>query len=317
MATVRGSNTDNSLHDNMSETNPVLPDAPLDVREQLRQHFSVPYTQHNDRWHNLWEKGEFLPFDRGQPNPALIDTLTDRHTLVGKPVISHNGKTRKRALVPGCGRGYDVLLLAAFGYDAYGLEVSESAVKACNEFAEKEFAQYTTRGSEYGCGMVKFVLGDFFKNDWFEELRLPAGGFDLIYDYTVGRPYESRAHYMLMLLQFLCALPPARRPDWALRTSQLLNRSSEARLICVEFPTYKAPSTGGPPFGLTPDVYVSHLSRPGEHVPYTPQGYPEESSSSKEGIDGKSGLVRLDHWQPERTHAIGKGTDWVSVWTHK
>jgi len=85
----------------------------------------------------------------------------------------------------------------------------------------------------------------------------------------------------------------------------------------VEFPTYKAPSTGGPPFGLTPDVYVSHLSRPGEHVPYTPEGYPEESSSSKEGIDGNSGLVRMDHWQPERTHAIGKGTDWVSVWTHK
>jgi len=192
IATTRGSNTENNLRDNMSDTNPVLPDAPLDVREQLRQHFSVPYTQHNDRWHNLWEKGEFLPFDRGQPNPALIDTLTDRHTLVGKPVISHNGKTRKRALVPGCGRGYDVLLLAAFGYDAYGLEVSESAVKACNEFAEKEFAQYTTKGSEYGCGLVKFILGDFFKTDWFEELRLPAGGFDLIYDYTVGRPYESQ-----------------------------------------------------------------------------------------------------------------------------
>lgn len=86
-----------------------------------------------------------------------------------------------------------MLLLAAFGYDAYGLEVSESAVKACNEFAEKEFAQYTTRGSEYGCGMVKFVLGDFFNNDWSAELHLPDGGFDLIYDYTVGHPHPGLA----------------------------------------------------------------------------------------------------------------------------
>lgn len=34
-----------------------------------------------------------------------------------------------KALVPGCGKGYDVLLLSAFGYDATGLEISSKALE--------------------------------------------------------------------------------------------------------------------------------------------------------------------------------------------
>lgn len=156
----------------------------LDAREQLRQHFNVEYVHHNDCWDKLWKKGDFLPWDRGEPNPALIDTLTDRRDLVGRPVASKQGR-RKRALVPGCGKGYDVLVLASFGYDAYGLDVSASAVKASEEFAEKEFANYTEVGSEYGCGAYKFLYGDFFKDDWVKQGGFD-GGFDLIYDYTVS-----------------------------------------------------------------------------------------------------------------------------------
>ncbi|KAA6414026.1 MAG: thiol methyltransferase [Lasallia pustulata] len=80
--------------------------------------------------------------------------------------------------------------------------------------------------------------------------------------------------------------------------SQLLAPAPAANLICLEFPTYKDPSLGGPPFGLSPAVYVEHLSHPGEELP-------------------PGGLERVAHWQPERTHEIGKGTDWVSVWRHQ
>lgn len=107
-------------------------------------------------------------------------------------------------------------------------------------------------------------------------------------------------------------MPPDLRPAWALRMSQLL--SSNGRLVCLEFPTYKAPSTGGPPWGVTPSTYVCHLNRPGEKIKYDAEGYVDKE---EEGIPkSKDALLRIFHWQPTRTHEIGKGTDWVSIWCH-
>lgn len=112
--------------------------------------------------------------------------------------------------------------------------------------------------------------------------------------------------------QFLSALPPSLRPAWSLRMSQLL--SPTGRLICLEFPTYKPPSTGGPPWALPPVVYEEHLTQPGEDVPYDAEGNVQVVEPKKEN---KHTLARIAHWQPERTHEVGKGTDWVSVWRHK
>ena len=101
---------------------------------------------------------------------------------------AEGNRYRKKALVPGCGRGVDVLLLASFGYDAYGLEYSGAAVQACRQ-EEKESttsAKYPVRDEEVGRGKVTFVQGDFFKDDWLEELGLGLNCFDLIYDYTVS-----------------------------------------------------------------------------------------------------------------------------------
>ena len=85
-------------------------------------------------------------------------------------------------------------------------------------------------------------------------------------------------------------------------------------LICVEFPTYKDPSTGGPPYALPPEVYLAHLTQPGMKVPYKEDGRVEHNAVDRHDT---AGLKRVAHWQPERTHEIGKGTDWVSVWQHK
>ncbi|KAH7356592.1 thiol methyltransferase-like protein [Rhexocercosporidium sp. MPI-PUGE-AT-0058] len=260
-------------------------DQPTDARARLLSHFTSAQgsAEHGSKWNELWTEG-FLPWDKGFPNPALSDLLSQRQDLLPPP-SSQQSLRKKKALVPGCGKGYDVLLLSAHGYDGYGLEISSKALEEARK-VEGEMAgkgDYATReGVERGSGGV-----------------LGGEKFDLIYDYT-----------------FLSALPPVMRPAWSERFVDLL--APEGRVVCVEFPTYKPPSTGGPPFALPPKVYLAHLTRPGEELPYAEDG---ELLESKLGEPSKSGLVRVAHFQPERTHQIGydadgKVTDWVSVWRH-
>ena len=184
-------------------------------REKLRQHFiSRPTDSHPSAWNDLYAKS-FTPWDKGFPNPALVETI-ERKDLFGDGTKVLNAKNvylrRKKALVPGCGRGYDVLLLAAFGYDAYGLESSELALEDArkleakandildgrkpddgseiSEGEKKKFEIYRTRDPAVGRGTCHWVTGDFFKNDWVDkikedELGLFDGTFEVIYDYTV------------------------------------------------------------------------------------------------------------------------------------
>lgn len=163
-------------------------------RERLRQHVLEAHTSPDQpiQWNDMY-KSATTPWDRGCPNPALSEILA-RRDLVGEPttVDPAMGKRRKRALVPGCGKGYDVLLLAAFGYDAYGLEMSELALEAAraNEVKSKGEELYKTRDERVGSGKVTWIVGDFFKDDWFKTVDASFDGtFDLLYDYTVGVPF--------------------------------------------------------------------------------------------------------------------------------
>lgn len=158
-----------------------------DARARLKATFSIPPSEHGKGWDKLWQEGDFLPWDKGIPNPALVDLLSNRRDLIGSPVVEEGGfygMRRKRALVPGCGRGYDVLLLASFGYDAYGLEISESAVQRCEEEKSANGSKYSVKDETVGAGETKFIVGDFFADDWLKEVK-GAGNFELIYDYTV------------------------------------------------------------------------------------------------------------------------------------
>ena len=148
-----------------------------------------PHEHHGSRWIKLWDQN-VTPWDRGQPSPALKDILVERMDLVGKSWVADpaRGKRRKRALVPGCGRGYDVLLLSAFGYDVYGLDISESGIRAAKEYEKLHGGDemYKAR-EEDGKGKVTWIIGDFFKDEFVNQI----GGdrtFDLLYDYTVCLP---------------------------------------------------------------------------------------------------------------------------------
>ena len=85
-------------------------------------------------------------------------------------------------------------------------------------------------------------------------------------------------------------------------------------MITLEFPTYKDPKSGGPPYGITPQTYIEHFKHPGEDIPYDEAGHVVVRDDSQPGPES---LERIDHWQPERTHEAGKGTDWMSVWRHR
>ena len=162
-----------------------------ETRARLMSHFAGDTSKHTTKWSDLWDKGDFLPWDRGMPNPALVDVIADRQDLIGtcfSQDISGN-KRRKQALVPGCGKGYDVLLLASFGYDAVGLEVSETAVKTCYEEQKVHGNKYPVRDEKIGQGRVSFLLGDFFGTSWMSDIQ-GDGKIDLIYDYTVSERYQ-------------------------------------------------------------------------------------------------------------------------------
>jgi SAM-dependent methyltransferase len=137
-----------------------------------------------------------------------------------------------RALVPGCGSGYDVLELATPERSVVGIEVAEGAVERFEQLRE---------ASGVSSGRAEVVEGDFFDYDFQES-------FDLIWDYT-----------------FLCALPPARREAWAQRVHDLL--APGGRLVTLIFPVWDASLSpqdpeandpdAGPPYPMSPALVES------------------------------------------------------------
>ncbi|KAK4444839.1 S-adenosyl-L-methionine-dependent methyltransferase [Podospora aff. communis PSN243] len=253
-----------------------------------------PFSAHGAQWDQLW-KESYSPWDRGGPSLALNDLLEQHPRLF--PSITGR---KPRALVPGCGRGHDVLLLSAFGYDVTGLDVSETSLKeaAENERANSGQDIYAVReGIAAEKGKVTWMAADFFDS---ENPSLKPASFDLIYDYT-----------------FFCAVPPEGRPKWAKRMSELLNPDG-GRLVCLEWPLRKPLSSGGPPWGLVAEAYVAHLSHPGEDIAYNETGPVMESLPTAPSPTALRQLARI---KPTRTFKAGtdesgEAFDFISVWSH-
>ncbi|KJX93100.1 thiol methyltransferase like protein [Zymoseptoria brevis] len=288
-------------------------------RQILRETFAnTDPSTHTSHWESLWSQS-LTPWDRSGPSMALKDAILSKSSIFRPSPSSMDPSTtcRKRALVPGCGRGYDVLLLASLGYDTWGLDASPTAIAAAESLKssllassppDPAYAAPPPPPSEVNItpGTATFLEADFFQT----SLPFPKNGddddiddgkeetsFDLIFDYT-----------------FLCALPPSLRPSWSARLHSLLTPET-GRLVCLEWPLHKAPSEGGPPHGLTGELYEELLGKPGGEVEYDGEGWVVGGSNGGDGkgVEG-GGFERVERWMPERTHEAGKGKDFVSVW---
>lgn len=108
-----------------------------------------------------------MPWDRGEINPALAQWIASERLPQG------------RVLVPGCGRGHEVLHLAELGWQVTAVDLAPSALTFLAETL-----------SQHGLS-AELILADFLK--W-----QPQAPFDLIYEQTT-----------------LCALAPAHWPAYA------------------------------------------------------------------------------------------------------
>src|ERR1700744_3666290 len=87
-------------------------------------------------------------------------------------IQTDNGdKIRKKALVPGCGKGYDCLLFSSYGYDAFGLDGSPTAVEEAKKVLQEQGKDEHNpiQNIQNGRGEVKFIVADFFSNDFLSQ----------------------------------------------------------------------------------------------------------------------------------------------------
>jgi SAM-dependent methyltransferase len=151
-------------------------------------------------WDEMYQKGEVF-WDRGGASPPMKQYL-ERH------------KVRGRALVPGCGRGHEVVLAVEHGLDATGLDIAPTGVAEARAL--------------YPHLAERFVTGSLF--DPPEEMR---GAFDVVLEHTC-----------------MSALAPAMRADYRRGIDLTLRRGG--LLIGVWFinPALD-PGEEGPPYPLS------------------------------------------------------------------
>ncbi|KDQ64797.1 hypothetical protein JAAARDRAFT_167436 [Jaapia argillacea MUCL 33604] len=173
-------------------------------------------------WDKAW-KEQVTPWDAGQVQPPLRDLIQS-----GELDLPKSGK----ALVPGCGRGYDAIFIASsLGLDTLGVDISQTAVDAANELLAS---------SPPTSGKASFEIVDFFTFSVPETEK-----FDLVYDYT-----------------FFVAILPTMRPDWARQMTGLVKPGGY--LITLVFPLHQTDS--GPPFPVEPSHYEELLSSDWDRV---------------------------------------------------
>ena len=181
---------------------------------------SIDYYSYQARWEDIWSEG-LQPgeaWDKKGASPAMLELLSSKDVR------------GKRVLVPGCGRGYDLVAFAEAGAECVvGLEISEHAMQAAESFII---------GSTTAKSSCTVKLLDFLQDPLHES-------FDIGYDYTM-----------------LCALHPSLRDKWAEAWTRAIRSGGELiALVYPDDPQREAENPGlGPPYTLQPHIYDSLLS---------------------------------------------------------
>ncbi|KAJ3100877.1 hypothetical protein HDU97_001867 [Phlyctochytrium planicorne] len=135
-----------------------------------------------NEWELKWRESR-TGWDQGGATPAFKNVLDSiLPELLAK-------KSSLRALVPGCGRGYDVVEFASRGIKALGIDLSETGLQEAVKYRDEK---------KIDAELAELQLVNFF--EW-----TPEKAFDIIFDHT-----------------FLCALEKKLRSEWASKISSLV-----------------------------------------------------------------------------------------------
>lgn len=167
----------------------------------------------SDYWSTYYQDAEELPpWDAGISAPALRNFLTKGVPMRLEEALQ---SPHKKALVPGCGNGYDLITLARAGFTPLGLDLVPEAVQNAEASLRREG-----------------LPGSAAQRDLFTLGTRPDDQFDLVYEYTC-----------------FCAINPDRRAEYA----EALRKSivPGGLLVGLFFPFVDL--QGGPPFTVTED----------------------------------------------------------------
>lgn len=160
-----------------------------------RAFWDAAYDEKRDGW------------ELGGPSPVLARALSNLHPT-GRP----------RGVVPGCGRGHEVIALAEAGVEAVGLDFAAQAVAGARALIQTREATGTLKAP---ASVVEL--------DLFAALDAGLGQFDLAVEHTC-----------------FCAIDPARRDEYVAVLAGLVRPGG---LLLGVFYAHDRP--GGPPFTTT------------------------------------------------------------------
>ena len=160
-------------------------------------------------WQRHYEEND-LGWDLGQVAPPFVKLWQEEKLLLGK------------VLVPGCGRGHEVVFLAENGFDVTAIDFSSGAVTYLKNALKKRNLE------------GRILHQDFFSLDESHE-----GVYDLVLEQT-----------------FFCAISPKQRRDYVLNVSRILKPGG---ILVGLF--YHTDEQGGPPYNTTREDIEMHFSK--------------------------------------------------------
>jgi methyl halide transferase len=158
-------------------------------------------------WQRHYDEND-MGWDLGQVAPPFIRLWEEGQLPLGK------------VLIPGCGRGHEVLYLAGNGFDVTGVDYSEGAVSHLQN-ALKE----------------RNLKGQILHQDFFSLENSHDGLYDLVIEQT-----------------FFCAISPRQRTGYVQNVLRLLKPGG--MLVGLFYHTDKE---GGPPYNTTREDIESHF----------------------------------------------------------
>lgn len=159
-------------------------------------------------WRKHYDSGD-CPWDLNDVAPPWRVLWEEKKLVPGK------------AIVPGCGRGHEVVFLAEKGFDVTGVDFAEGAVQNCRDALSQ-------RG----------LPGNIARENFFALGREHHGVYDLLLEQT-----------------FFCAIHPSDRNRYVETAARTLKPGG---LLAGLF--YETGGEGGPPFNTTRSDVIDHFS---------------------------------------------------------